>query len=221
MSVGNSYVGRKYVIEVEQEYSANMRKGSSDMVDPIKLYKVKGFNSLVFDEQGLDKLKRMPELEQIDARMAEIDIIQKTAYENGLHDAWEIAKKIECMDGYDGDELIKMFGTDDIESIFKKHTANEVLEKIKTYEEHKKQNNIIRVGDEVRLPDNTIGVVVYSGSTGGINIFTAYGGVRYLKATKAEKTGKHYDDITNILNSLMLKQKQSEEDEGDCIELSF
>lgn len=214
----DSKVGNKYVIEIEQEYSANMRKGSSDIVEPVKLYKAKGFNSLVFDEQGLNKLKRMPELKQIDVAMAQIDIIQETAYENGLHDAWEIAKKIECMDGYDGDELIEMFGTDGIEAIFAKYKASEVLEKVKAYEEYKEQNNIIRVGDEVKLPDNTIGVVVYSGSTGCINIFTAYGGVRFLKATKAEKTGKHYDNITNILNSLMLKQKQSEVDEE---ELSF
>ena len=181
----DSKVGNKYIIEIEQEYSANMRKGSSDIVEPVKLYKAKGFNSLVFDEQGLNKLKRMPELEQIDAVIAEIDIIQKTAYENGLHDAWEIAKKIECMDGYDGDELIEMFGTDDIETIFAKYKANEVLEKVKAYEEYKK-NNIIRVGDEVRLPDDTIGVVVYSSPTGHINIFTAHGSVRCSTNIKAK-----------------------------------
>lgn len=213
----DSKVGNKYVIEIEQEYSANMRKGSSDIVEPVKLYKAKGFNSLVFDEQGLDKLKRMPELEQIDAVIAQIDIIQKTAYENGLDDAWEIAKKIECMDGYDGDELIEMFGTDGIEAIFAKYKASEVLEKVKAYEEYKEQNNIIRVGDEVRLSDDTIGVVVYSSPTGHINIFTAYGGIRCLKATKAEKTGKHYDDITNILNSLICKERQSEVDEEELL----
>ena len=213
-----SYVGRKYVIEIEQEYSANMRKGSSDIVAPVKLYKAKGFNSLIFDEQGLSKLKRVPELEQIDAVIAEIDIIKKTAYENGLHDAWEIAKKIECMDGYDSYELIEMFGTDDIEAIFAKYKASEVLEKVKAYEECKKQNNIIRVGDEVRLSDDTIGVVVYSSPTGHINIFTAHGSVRCSTTTKAQKTGKHYDDIINILNNLICEERQSEVDEE---ELSF
>ena len=214
MSVGNSYVGRKYVIEIEQEYSANMRKGSSDMVKPIKLYKVKGFNSLVFDEQGLDKLKRMPELEQIDATMAEIDIIQKTAYENGLHDAWEIAKKIECMDGYDGDELIKMFGTDDIESIFKKHTANEVLEKIKTYEEQKAKtfNDEIKVGDEivVAVPHTNREILVIVYKIDHVNTAPMYYcisfdegcgfTIAYNKAIK--KTGRHFPQITNLMSKI-------------------
>ena len=214
MSVGNSYVGRKYVIEIEQEYSANMRKGSSDMVKPIKLYKVKGFNSLVFDEQGLDKLKRMPELEQIESREAAIDIIQKTAYENGLHDAWEIAKKIECMDGYDGDELIKMFGTDDIESIFKKHTANEVLEKIKTYEEQKAKtfNDEIKVGDEivVAVPHTNREILVIVYKIDHVNTAPMYYcisfdegcgfTIAYNKAIK--KTGRHFPQITNLMSKI-------------------
>lgn len=213
-----SYVGRKYVIEIEQEYSANMRKGSNDIVAPIKLYKAKGFNSLVFDEQGLSKLKRVPELEQIEKERKEWEEARQQAYENGLHDAWGIAKKIECTGGYDSDELHEIFGTDGIESIFMRYTANEVLEKVKAYEEYKKQNNIIRVGDVVRLPDDTIGVVVYSSPTGNINIFTAHGSVRCSTTTKAKKTDKHYDNIIEILNNLICQERQSEVDEE---ELSF
>lgn len=214
MSVGNSYVGRKYVIEIEQEYSANMRKGSSDMVNPIKLYKVKGFNSLVFDEQGLGKLKRMPELEQIDARMAEIDIIQKTAYENGLHDAWEIAKKIECDSEYDGDELIDMFGTYNVETIFAKYTASEALQKVKAYEEQKTKtsNSEIEVGDEivVAVPhtNREISVIVYK--IGHVNTTPMYYcisfeegcgfTIAYNKAIK--KTGRHFPQITNLMSKI-------------------
>lgn len=207
----NSYVGRKYVIEIEQEYSANMRKGSSDMVDPIKLYKVKDFNSLVFDEQGLDKLKRMPTLEQIDAREAEIDIIQKTAYENGLHDMWEIVRKIGCMDGYDGDELIEMFGTDGIISIFKRYTASEVLEKVKAYEEQKAKtfNDEIKVGDEIVVrvvaPDREIAVIVYKiGHVGTTPMyhcisFSECNGFIIAHNQAIKKTGRHFPQITNLM----------------------
>lgn len=214
MSVGNSYVGRKYVIEIEQEYSANMRKGSSDMVDPIKLYKVKGFNNLVFDEQGLDKLKRMPELEQIDARMTEIDAIQKTAYENGLHDAWEIAKKIECNSGYDGDELIEMFGTYNVETIFAKYKASEALERVRAYEEQKAKtfNDEIKVGDEIVIkalhPNREISVIVYK--IGHVNTTPMYYcisfeescgfTIAYNKAIK--KTGRHFPQITNLMSKI-------------------
>lgn len=213
MSVENSHGGRKYVIEIEQEYSANMRKGSNDMVDPIKLYKVKGFNSLVFDEQGLDKLKRMPELEQIDAEMAEIDNIQKTAYENGLHDAWEIAKKIECDSGYDGDELIEMFGTYNIETIFAKYKASEALEKIRVYEKQKAKNlDEIKVGDEIvaKIPfiNREMSVIVYKIDC--VNTALMYYCVSFtenrafmISCDKTiKKTGRYFPQITNLMKKI-------------------
>lgn len=209
----NSYVGRKYVIEIEQEYSANMRKGSSDIVEPVKLYKAKGFNSLVFDEQGLNKLKRMPELEQIDATMAQIDIIQETAYENGLHDAWEIAKKIECMDGYNGDELIKMFGTDDIEAIFAKYKASEVLEKVKAYEEQKAKNlDEIKVGDEivVTVPHTNREIAVIAYKIEHINMTPMYYCISFAESRiyiipydkVIKRTGRHFPQITNLMSKI-------------------
>ena len=217
----NSKVGRKYVIEIEQEYSANMRKGSSDIVEPVKLYKAKGFNSLVFDEQGLSKLKRVPELEQMEKERREWEEAKQQAYENGLHDAWSLAWRISETEDNDFslNDLIDIFGIGDATfTQIRRMTPIEVLEKVKKYEENKMQNNTVDVGDEVRLPDDTIGIVVYSDVAEHINVFTAYGGVRTSTATQVIKTGKHYDDITNILNSLVLKQKQSEVDEE---ELSF
>lgn len=212
----NSYVGRKYVIEIEQAYSANMRKGSSDMVDPIKLYKVKGFNSLVFDEQGLDKLKRMPELEQIEAREAAIDIIQKTAYENGLADMWGIVREIGCTEGYDNDELIEIFGTDGIISIFKRYTANEVLEKVKAYEEQKAKafSGEIKVGDEIVVKishtDMKISGIVYKIDLDHANTTLMYycfsfadNHVYIVPYDKTiTKTGRHFPQITSLMSKI-------------------
>ena len=209
----DSKVGNKYVIEIEQEYSANMRKGSNDIVEPVKLYKAKGFNSLVFDEQGLNKLKRMPELEQIDAVMARIDIIQKTAYENGLHDAWEIAKKIECMDGYNGDELIEMFGTDDIEAIFAKYKASEALEKVKAYAEQKANNlDEIKVGDEIIVTfphtNREMSVIVYK--IDHVNTTPMYYCISFADSRiytilcdkTIKKTGRHFPQIVNLMSKI-------------------
>lgn len=214
MSARDSKVGNKYVIEIEQEYSANMRKGSSDIVEPVKLYKAKGFNSLVFDEQGLDKLKRMPELEQIDSVIAQIDIIEKTAYENGLDDAWEIAKKIECMDGYDGDELLEMFGTDDIEAIFAKYKASEVLKKVKAFEEQKAKsfNDEIKVGDEIVVTfphtNRKISVIVYK--IDHVNTTPMYYCISFAEGRvfmapcdkTIKKTGRHFPQITNLMSKI-------------------
>lgn len=48
--------GSKYIVEIEDVYV------SSDIdANPTHLYRIKGFNSLVFDETGLDKLKTLEE----------------------------------------------------------------------------------------------------------------------------------------------------------------
>lgn len=74
------------------------------------------------------------------------DKIVKT-YEQGLADAWQLAKKI-VMDvedgGFDSQEVIDVFGKNRYYS-FKDLTAEEALAKIEAYEEEKE----IKVGDEV------------------------------------------------------------------------
>lgn len=48
--MGKYKAGDKFIIEIEERVSVN--------ADPKELYKIKGFNSLVFDEDGLDRLER-------------------------------------------------------------------------------------------------------------------------------------------------------------------
>ena len=47
--------GDKYIIEIENVYK------SVPGADPVALYKVKGFNTLVFDHNGISKLERYQE----------------------------------------------------------------------------------------------------------------------------------------------------------------
>lgn len=49
----------KYIIELEDMYVRNGSVGSQGA--PERLYRVKGFNSLVFDETGLKKLQKVSE----------------------------------------------------------------------------------------------------------------------------------------------------------------
>ena len=62
-------MGKKYVIEIAEEFTGDKSE---------KLYRVKGFNSLVFDQNGLDKLKPLEKC--IDACVAEFT----TAYNDGF-----------------------------------------------------------------------------------------------------------------------------------------
>ena len=52
--------GDKFVIEIEEIYSGPLTKET----DHLHLYRVKGFNSLVFDEYGLSKLEQIKETKE-------------------------------------------------------------------------------------------------------------------------------------------------------------
>ena len=73
-------------------------------------------------------------------------------YQMGLEDAWKIARNIagDPKDGcYTLIELNEIFGTSSVTVIFSKYTFDEVIGKIKDYENRKREESEIRVGDEL------------------------------------------------------------------------
>jgi hypothetical protein len=128
-------------------------------------------------------------------------VIEK-AYNTGLNDAWELAKKI-CVGKYDDyhsfspKELVSVFDTTDLLHIFNL-TPQEALAKLKAYEEAQ-----IEVGDVVKY-GNTEYVVCSI-----FEDFSAhkpnYCGVdrkgRWLGENNVTKTGKHID-ISSILEQI-------------------
>lgn len=54
-------VGDKFIIEIEKIYESSLKEIGvfEDITEP--LYKIKGFNSLVFDKNGLDRLEEVPD----------------------------------------------------------------------------------------------------------------------------------------------------------------
>lgn len=73
------------------------------------------------------------------------------AYNKGLNDAWELAKKIVINSddgGYTANELEEMFRTIFPDEVFADFTPQEALAKVKAYEE---ERNEIKVGDVIRL----------------------------------------------------------------------
>ena len=64
--------GDKFVIEIEDVYEQG---------NPT-LYRIKGFNSLVFDARGLDKVPQL------------VDGIHPRSYNKGMEAAWEILKEV-------------------------------------------------------------------------------------------------------------------------------
>ena len=121
-------MGKRYIIELEEApFIQHFKNGAWETI-----YRVKGFNSLVFDWNGLNMLTPYtePDMEQV----------RKEAYEQGLSDAWEAARKI----GYSLKSSIvaEIFGTPYSSQIFSGYSASEAIEKIRQYEQEKEMDGL-------------------------------------------------------------------------------
>ena len=119
------------------------------------------------------------------------------AYQRGLNDAWEAARKIiEMPDppywGVFGEYKSDLFG---------KITASEAIEKLKAYEEKQKAGEDVKRGDVViRVDDDTRYLVTYVGD--GRVYGTGKDGKWYGAYLKdVRRTGEHHD-IDKILEEM-------------------
>lgn len=123
------------------------------------------FNTLVFDEYGLDKLQKLEDtdfLEGLKTGLTGLSCKSKEAYEKGLADAWELARKIE--NKLDIPTAREIFDAYRIADILDNFTPQEALAKIEAYEE----NKAIKVGDVVYADDepDSFGVVTWKYNNG-------------------------------------------------------
>ena len=99
------------------------------------LYRIKGFNSLVFDKNGLDKLEKSKE---------SLFIPYSEAYKKVMNDTWDIAREL-CKTGYS--ECTEMFGNETVEHVIKNFTPLEIKEKIESFKKEIKVGDVVTVGD--------------------------------------------------------------------------
>ena len=123
------------------------------------------------------------------------------AYNKGLDDAWELAKKIVLPDhlgGYIVDELKDIFG----KNTFATLTAQEAFAKVKAYEE---ERNEIKVGDLVTIKGGISDFESIVTKVSGRVVNRLFGdGSCDGHADKEDlvKTGKHYDSIDEFMRSV-------------------
>ena len=126
-------LGDKYIITLEDIYD-----GDVDTVYGI------GGCDIYMDEYQLDKLQKyQPEKESAE-----------DAYQRGINEAWDAARKIACTREYDGihiDELEKIFGCCNLDRIFSL-SAQEAMAKLKAHE----QRNKYKAGDIVKDKDGKV-----------------------------------------------------------------
>lgn len=79
-------IGDKYVIEIAEEFTDSNNN---------KLYRIKGFNSLVFDKNGLYKLTKYKDYEEaLDKACEQLSKFQKVIYiEQGIDEEFANSSK--------------------------------------------------------------------------------------------------------------------------------
>lgn len=125
---------------------------------------------------------------------------ESAAYQRGLNDAWEAARKILLLKVSD---VGNVFDVPHWSDVFKNYTAEEALERIRAYEASQE----IHVGDEVTIkPNNKKGVVLechvpdicnedkYSVLCGNMTEFVVK---RWIT-----KTGRHFPEVAALLDKL-------------------
>ena len=155
----------KYIIEVEDVPFSKVRIDADNGAQNINLYRAKGFNSLVFDKEGLDRLTPLDtELEEAyqkgfeagsheattieyqkgfdDAKRISEEVCQ-LEYNKGLNDMWEAVKQL-IVKWINGDDDV--FGDKSIDEFIETYSASEAIAKLKAYEEQEKADEI-KVGD--------------------------------------------------------------------------
>ena len=128
--------------------------------------------------------------------------LQDEAYQAGLNDAWEAARRI-CLGREDGgisnNELMEIFKVGSDCTALKKYSAQEAIIKLKAYED--KRSDRIEVGDEVATETGIKYTVVSFGHGGTVCGFNTEGKWTGWKPKEVTKTGKHYD-IASILEAM-------------------
>ena len=186
----------KYIIEIKPEYE--------DSFKGLMILGAKDSNLFV------DTLA-VEDLENADYINEHYGQLQDDAYQRGLDDAWEAARKIIHMP--EGN-LLNIFtecysAVCTALQVLLKYDAAEAIEKLKAYEEKKKQDDKIEVGDEVEWDNDFTGdrfIVT--------RIFQPYGkkeqcdGIdddgdvyRAVLIESLVKTGRHFD-IEKILEEM-------------------
>ena len=184
--------GDKFIIEISDEYDLSVET-MQDITDdnltaPQTLYRIKGFNSLVFDENGLDKLEKYED-----------------TYQRGLNDAWNVAKRIVCeveRGGLKDDELQLIFNTRYTDSVLEDYSPSVAIEKIKMYEEQEEQkkNVVIIVGDEVKdIDTDRTGVAII---VGRLCFYMNSEGKIYSNDIVRIKVGRHFPQIAEVLKQM-------------------
>ena len=200
----------KYIIEIEEKPLCVFDKDTQTYFP--RLWRVKGFNSLVLDEDGLSRLEELNSdyinehygqlldeayqrgYKDCQTRYCSFDACpnRQAEYQRGLDDAWEAAKKL--FSTMSDTEIEKVFPVE-WKSGFSglmQMKPQYAIEKLKAYEE--KQNAKIEVGNEVKWNSDVIVVtrLYKDGEHDWCDGIGKDGRAFHVLKENVTKTGRHF-----------------------------
>lgn len=158
--------GDKFIIELDEQMG--------------NLWRIKGFNALVFDDFGLDRLGQL------------VQGVDQFSYNKGAENAWELAQRIAkepSCGGFTAEELIDIFGYVSCEYAIRRHSYSEAAAKVEAWENGKSE---LRVGDVVLTDEGHIGVVTDM-SDNYVDGIRSNGVAFSSRKSDCTKTGRHID----------------------------
>lgn len=178
-------VGDKFIIEIEEIVTPS---------DGKPLAKIKGFNTLVFDESGLSRLKPHNVTKE---RLELIDELKQAEYNRGVKDAWRAARLIaleEDVGGLSAEEMLQIFGGTYYADVFMEASGDEAIAKIREHESE------VHIGDEV-----TTGFTQFVVTRIDANEFfgmTASGGPARATKDLCRKTGRSFLEASSMIKKM-------------------
>ena len=198
----------KYIIEIEDTtYTEDTRE--------IELYKATNFNSLVFDQNGLDKLEKFETTSMIDKSnfseeqyRLDIENAHSCGYQEGYKKGIEdLSHAMQVYYHCNNGEQLEHFGTNILTRQYAIENPAELIVMAKAYEEKKKaEEDTIKVGDVIYSEMSDTKVVVTSISEwGDYDCICSDGATFTLNVDKAAeywtKVG-HIDEVSQLLDKL-------------------
>lgn len=127
----------------------------------------------------------------------------KEAYQKGLSDAWEAARKIVTTKGIPADDMAMIFDDEvNYDYIFSHYSASECIEKIRQYEQEKEEQ--IQVGDEVDWMGNKYVVTFVRCEAKKADLISCKFGsaCENVAFSALVKTGRRFPEIVAVLEKM-------------------
>jgi len=143
-----------------------------------------------------------------DTPFTDTEEAEEKAYNRGLNDAWECARKLvhPRLGGYTEEQKQRIFGEYvSSDSILQNFSASEAITKIKEYEDKQKQDAEIKVGDEVTTKRGSKGIVITDipSALGDISVWlSTCTHVQLYPKDKLTRTGRTFPQIAEVLAEL-------------------